>query len=307
MLTVSDARAKIYLGQTARIDGAKVAPGIGTDISWTVVAAPFGSTITAASLQDATSASPSFKPDLLGGYTLQISGRKDGATASVLVFIEAIDAPVFWREVYLTGSENAVRSASITTHVGGIYGGSDRTVSCAPDAGSDADSGLGPSAFAQFAVYGARLGASGGDTWEAPPGSPSRVVFVDGALLSGGGARTSLSVATSQSSCGSSDSKALETLIADPDAGPAVSLVANARFSPTGNRIAYLHDVDGKARLTAIGFDGSAKRELAPFYGTGADAGGLDSDAGSSFANSGGLCRWASSRHDGRTRRTWDG
>jgi hypothetical protein len=283
-ITVSGARAKIYLGQTAKIDGASVAAGITTDISWTVLTAPFGSTITAASLQDATTASPTFKPDLLGGYTLQINGRKDGAPASVIVFIEAIDAPIFWREGHVTGSQNfsADESVAVTTHVGGVYGAGDRAVNCAPDAGFDPDGGVDPSSSLQLAVYGARLSASGGDMWEAPPGSPSRVVFVDSTVV-GTLPQTSLSVATSQSSCGSPDSKSIETLTMDAGAGgiiPALSLVENARFSPSGDRIAYLHDVDGKARLSTIAFDGSAKRELAPFYATGSDAGGLDPDAG---------------------------
>jgi hypothetical protein len=61
----------------------------------------------------------------------------------------------------------------------------------------------------------------------------------------------------------------------DPGAGAALTVVENTRFSPSGDRIAYVHDIDGKARLSSIGFDGSAKRELAPFYGTGAHGGGL--------------------------------
>jgi MYXO-CTERM domain-containing protein len=291
-LTVSDVRAKIYLGQTARIDGTKLAPGITTDIAWTVVNAPFGSAITAASVQDATSASPTFKPDLLGGYTLQISGRKDGVTASVLVFIEAIDAPVFWREAYVKGTQTTLFTESVTTHVGGVHGGGDRAVNCTPDAGgganalADAGPEGGPDPLAlQLLQVGPILSAAGGDVWEAPPGLPSRVVFVDATQVPERLLRTSLSVATSQSACGSSEAKSLETLTYDPGAGAALTAVENTRFSPGGDRIAYVHDIDGKARLSSIGFDGSAKRELAPFYGTGADGGGLDADAGNRAPN----------------------
>lgn len=289
VFTVSEARAKIYLGQTAKIDGATLAPGITSNISWSVVAAPSGSAITAATLQGATSASPSFKPDLLGGYTLQISGSKDGVTASVLVFIEAVDAPVFWRQSDVLAIDGGFGSISLSTHAGGIYGGSDRTVSCAPDSGSSSD----PNVLGAVVGFGFRFGASAGDVWEAPPGTPSRVVFVEVSAGSGGGVRTSLSVATSQSSCGSPESRELEALTTSAiEAGaetvpPLGSLVQGARFSPSGNRIAYLHDVDFKARLTAIGVDGSAKRELAPFYGL-ANGAGLDPDAGSSFASQGG-------------------
>jgi hypothetical protein len=50
------------------------------------------------------------------------------------------------------------------------------------------------------------------------------------------------------------------------------------QFSPDGTRIAYLHTVAAKPRLATIGFDGSGKRDLAPFQSVG--AGGLDPDAG---------------------------
>jgi hypothetical protein len=276
VLTVSTVRAKLYLGQTAKIDGAAVAPGITTDIAWSSVAAPFGSAITLASLQGATTATPSFKPDLLGQYTFQISGRKDGATTSVLVFIEAVDAPVFWREAHVVGSGEVLTTATLATHVSGIYGGGDRQVSCSastlPDGGASAASLLQP------ALDAARLTANGGDVWEAPPGSPSRVVYADVAPVVGGG--TSLWVVTSQSTCGSSDAKMIEAFPLGADLS-SVSFVGSARFSPSGNRVAYLHDVGGKARLAAVGIDGSAKRDLAPFYGTGASGGGLDPDAGS--------------------------
>lgn len=300
VLTVSTARAKLYLGQTAKIDGAAVAPGITTDIAWSVVAAPFGSAITVASVQGATTATPSFKPDLLGAYTLQISGRKDGVATSVLVFIEALDAPVFWREAHLIGTADVLTTAAVTTHMSGVYGGTDRQVSCA--APSAVDSGAPVNTLFEWTLGAAQSSAKGGDVWEAPPGSPSRVVFVDVIPMVGGG--TSLWSATSQSACGSSDAKMLETLTLGVDLA-SLSFVENARFSPSGNRIAYLHDVGGKAKLAAIGSDGSAKRELAPFYGTGASGGGLDPDAGTAFVPAAGLPlgqlspRWKDETHVG--------
>ena len=39
-LTISSSRAKLYLGQTAKIDGATIAPEIVSKLAWTVVAAP---------------------------------------------------------------------------------------------------------------------------------------------------------------------------------------------------------------------------------------------------------------------------
>lgn len=282
VLTVSDARAKLYLGQTAKIDGPGVAPGISSAYAWKVIAAPFESTITTESLEGASTATPLFKPDRLGAYTLQVTGEKDGVSSSVVVLVEAIDAYVFWRELTLVKQGEAL-GGGLSTRVGGIHGSRERTVGCieAPeDGGSEATS----------LAYSARIGAAAGDTWEAPPGQPSRVVFPSLMLTltapSTGRLRSWLEVATSQSACGSPEAKALETLESDfalvdgddelvlPDA------IHNARFSPDGNRIAYLRDVGGRSRLATVGFDGSDKRDLAPFHSAGPDAGGLNPDAG---------------------------
>lgn len=285
VLTVSDARAKLYLGQTAKIDGLSVAPGISSAYAWKVLAAPFESTIKTESLEGASTATPLFKPDLLGTYTLQVTGEKDGVSSSVVVLIEAIDAPVFWRELTLSQSGGTL-GGGLSTRVGGVHGSRERSVDCIetpPDGGGEQ---------AMMLLYSARIGGSVGDTWEAPPGQPSRVVFPTiAANPATGRIKSSLTVATSQSTCGSPEAKVLETLetdagvvggggddddddVASPDA------IHNARFSPDGNRIAYLHDVGGRARLATVGFDGSGKRDLAPFHSAGPDAGGLDPEAG---------------------------
>ncbi|HVJ88183.1 MAG TPA: hypothetical protein VM580_00165, partial [Labilithrix sp.] len=93
VLTVSDARAKIYLGQTVKVDGASIAPNIASELAWTVLAAPSDSAIKTESLQDASSATPTFTPDRLGTYTLQLSGKDNGVSSAVVVLIEALDAP----------------------------------------------------------------------------------------------------------------------------------------------------------------------------------------------------------------------
>ena len=128
-LTISATRAKLYLGQTAKFDGAALAPNAVTDITWQVVFAPSESKITTADLANATTATPSFKPDVMGAYTLQVSGKKDGQVSSVLVYIEAVDAPVFWREGRATMGENK-SSYAASTYVGGVYGANARAVAC---------------------------------------------------------------------------------------------------------------------------------------------------------------------------------
>lgn len=63
----------------------------------------------------------------------------------------------------------------------------------------------------------------------------------------------------------------------------------------------------GRSHLSTIGFDGSGKRNLAPFYSAGPDAGGLDPDAGMVFVPGGPwgmplldvVPRWKDSAHVG--------
>jgi len=276
VLTISDTRSKVYLGQTAKLDGARIAPNITTEIAWKVVAAPQESAITTESLHDASTSTPSFTPDRLGTYTLQVSGSKDGVATSVIVLIEAVDAPVFWREGRISqveGSESA--SSSLSTHVGGVNGTRNREIDCPItfDGGSEGT-------VATLLLYTGRFGAALGDTWEAPPGSASRVAFIEFMGDPGSGAGSmALSVATSESTCGAGDAKHLDSVSMDGGGGGEPSAaIYGARFSPDGNRIAYLHDVDGRSRIATIGFDGSAKRDLSPFQSAGGDA-GLDPDA----------------------------
>jgi len=169
--TVSDTRAKLYLGQTAQLDGAALAPEV-TGLTWTVVFAPSGSAVTTVSVQDSTTASPRFTPDRLGAYSLQGAGTKDGAAFTVVVFVEALVTPVFWREAHLEPDQQDGGTAS-EMKVGALHGGPAHAVACAPVTGN-----LG-SVAAQYTLVGARVSASAGDTWEAPAGTASRVVFPD--------------------------------------------------------------------------------------------------------------------------------
>ena len=54
----------------------------------------------------------------------------------------------------------------------------------------------------------------------------------------------------------------------------------SARFSPEGTRVAYLHSVEGKPRLSTAGFRGEHPRLLSAFQSVGRNDGGLDPDAG---------------------------
>ena len=135
----------------------------------------------------------------------------------------------------------------------------------------------------QFAIISARTGASAGDTWEGPAGTPSRVVYSEITFNPANGQITStLAAATSVTSCAAGDAKILDSKVIPSESIDSFlnDSVQAARFSPDGTRIAYVHGSGGKPRLTTIGFDGSGKRDLSPFQSGGPDAGGLDPDAG---------------------------
>ena len=305
-LTISSSRAKLYLGQTAKIDGATIAPEIVSKLAWTVVAAPSESAITNESIQQAATASPSFKPDRLGSYTLQVSGEKaDGAEASVLVIVEAIDAPVFFRDLHLTGDQSSGENLTITTntYVAGAYGTEAKAIGCPVTSASDAGAAI----ESQIHFVSARAGAANGDSWEGPPGTPSRVVFTELEIsLEEQAMAARLTVATSSSTCGAPEAKVIDTRSTDGGVGgggPPL-LISNARFSPDGKRIAYMNDVNGGARLSTIGFDGNDKRDLSPVTAMG--DGGLNPDAGTMVVPTGGFVllgpippRWKDATHVG--------
>jgi MYXO-CTERM domain-containing protein len=104
-----------------------------------------------------------------------------------------------------------------------------------------------------------------GDSWEGPPGTPSRIAFpdIEGAFL--GPMTTRLTVATSTSTCAAADAKVIDTISGDADPvldDSSLNIIFNARFSPDGNRIAYLNAVNGVTRISTIGFDGAGKRDI---------------------------------------------
>ncbi|MBX3219004.1 MAG: hypothetical protein KF795_00715 [Labilithrix sp.] len=209
---------------------------------------------------------PSFKPDQLGLFTLQVSGAKaDGTTVSVVVIVEAIDVPVFVRDLHVTNGDPTLAATSTTnTLVAGAYGSAARAIDCPVT--TSVDGGDGSNLLVQ-AIIGTRSGAVSGDSWEGPPGTPSRVALPD-IRFAPAGITVGLTVATSTSRCGAAEAKVLDTTFvsANLEVAPASvpNFIFNARFSPDGNRIAYINDVGGSARISTVGFDGAGKRDLSP-------------------------------------------
>jgi len=283
--TISETRTKIYFGQTAKLDGAAIAPSAVTDIAWELIFAPGDSKLTTANLADANTATPRFTPDVFGGYTLRVTGKKDGQTSSVFVYVEAIDAPVFWRAVgYKRNSVSATVRAS--TFVAGVYSAPAKEIACATEEHPDRDS-----VSVQVATFFGRAGGSAGDVWEAPAGKASLVAYAEvdlSEVAAPGGegpptgeVKSRLVVATSDNACAAGDAKVLDTSNFPYDSGQGLftDAVQNVRFSPDGSRIAYLRGSRGRTRVASIGIDGSGKRELSPFQSRGTAAGGLDPEA----------------------------
>ena len=289
--TISESRTKIYFGHTARIDGAAIAPNAVTDIVWELVFAPSDSKLTTASLADAATATPHFTPDVLGGYTLRVTGRKDGQASSVFVYVEAVDAPVFWRTVSYkrAGTSGAVKAS---TFVGGVYGAAAvKEVACAQQQFGGVEGGT-PDEFLSFTLVMGRAGGSAGDVWEGPAGTASRVAYAD-IDFSGvrsvtneddsteleGVVKSKLIIATSDNTCANGDAKVLDTSDFTLSSGNSLELFRdppqNVRFSPDGSRLAYLRSSNMRVHVATVGIDGSGKRELSPLHGD-----GMDPDAG---------------------------
>jgi hypothetical protein len=117
---------------------------------------------------------------------------------------------------------------------------------------------------------------------------------------------SNLYVATSESACGATTAKVVAAKATDGGLGSALPpILLGARFSPDGNRIAYVHNVNEATVLSTIGFDGANNRDLSSFVAEG-DA-GLNPDAAAPIISLGSanaflgpiLPRWKDATHVG--------
>ena len=193
--------------------------------------------------------------------------------------------PVFFRDAHLSGPSSGGGgdvTVSLTTQVAGAWGSAATVVGCPVTNVSDGGSGDN----AEFSIFAARAGASNADSWEAPPGTPSRVVFsqmdIDESNTSS--IQSTLAVATSESACGAPEAKVL--LTTGSDAGGSIpDIVYNARFSPDGNRIVYVSNVQAATRVSRSGSTARTSG-ICPRSTLVGDA-GLDPDAAASPIPSG--------------------
>lgn len=238
----------VYLGQVASLDASgSVPPGV--TFAWTVSSAPPGSAITTASLLNADTAKATFTPDKAGDYALQLAVSGGGASDQKTVTVHAVEAMVF----YNTLDFNADGGPASAVNVVKASGADTHAVTCLnqPDGGAQ---------IPEYSWFRAAYGS--GDTWEAPAGQASRFALAaierDNA---DGGAKSVLYGGTSESTC-AAPPKALDS----ESAGPSILGHFSVRFSPDGNRLAFIDLADVAAiSVRTVGFDGSNPHSIGPY------------------------------------------
>lgn len=238
---------KLYLGQIAQLDasGSTITPASPPTFKWVVDSVPPGSAIVSASIFNAGSAKPSFTPDVVGDYKLKVVVTAGGAMAEKTVTVSAYEAQTIFQYTDTPGGgpigRYGMRAAPTVTDAAA------RDLSCNVwDAGP-------------YDNIGEALAATGADFWEGPPGSDSKVVWVDTDARADGGLGVTLKVVSTSSTCATAPTKLDEFL--DINAG----VLIEPRFSPNGSRVAYLSKPKSGDVVATIGADGSAKHLVAPF------------------------------------------
>lgn len=241
----------VYLGAAVKLDATASTGPVGFTYAWALATAPAGSAVTTASLADATTATPAFAPDRPGAYALTLTVASGSVTSTIPVTVTAVDPTVFYLE---TESSSGVNRAGVKA-VGALSGDGGVPVACSVN-----DAGV---SYSSSSSYSAQFGA---DTWEGPAGTASRIAYVAAVAPAGGGtATTALHATTSTATCASAP------VVLDSFAGDPVNTrpFEQPRFSPSGNRIAYVKNADTGSTVTTVGFDGAQARNIGAFYANG--------------------------------------
>ena len=241
----------VYTGSPAAIDASQTNA---SEFAWAVKVAPAGSTVTTQSLAGATTARPSFVPDVSGDYVLELTARGNGASATTTVKVKAVAAPVFFMQTNFNESPPYFEYRTIGADKSGSHPVACRINGPVSDAGGE---------VGQFFFLSMLLADIGLDWWEAQPGSPSRVAFTTMEFFPDGGRDTYLSLGTNESSC----TVAPAILRTAPEDGGNDSdrLFVQPRFSPNGARVAFVEDRQAGKMVGAVSYDGNDRRDIAPF------------------------------------------
>ncbi len=251
----------VYTRTLARLDATT---SEGSTYTWTLKSAPPGSAVTTDSIESATTARPSFVPDVSGEYLLDLAVGNEGVTSTREVRVTAVPAPIFYML-----SNIKERPPYAEYRVVGADGTGGHPVACRiqpefPDAGPDSgDDGDGTAFLGILPFF---LADFGMDWWEAPPGQPSRAAFQKFLFADGGIGGGRLAVATQDSTCQSpgADIRVIDTTRADGGDNNQ-PLIIHPHFSPDGRRIAYIEQRPSGHFVSIAGYDGQDYRVIAPF------------------------------------------
>ena len=267
-----DAKANdldVYVQQTATLDATASTPSSAT-FSWQLASAPAGSNVTTASIANATTATPSFVPDVLGTYVLTLNVTSGGASSTKNVNVRAFTGKAFLSHFVPVdaGSQSDVVFAPTFGGDGGTS-----TVSCETLYKQTFTSTAGTIPAAPFAEQ----TLPGSIDWrEGPPASEAIVAFGFRETAPDGGYTNYLATGTSSSQCGT-----LLKLDALVNAG---DVPMGVRISPNADRAAFIRQNGSSIDVATIGLDGSNLRVLGSVYrATDGGAGTLPTTTGYSF------------------------
>ncbi len=238
----------VYVGQTATLVSHVPVGTTGVTYAWTLDVVPLNSTLTTASLGQATTGAPTFVPDQVGTYALTGVATHQGAVEIAHVQVRAYEAPIFYLQAQTSPSTAAFVRAIGT--LGTDAGALDCFLSTPQ----------GPNE-----TWGPRVGGAGADFWEGAPGTESRLalMYPDNDPDTGVNGISLIAISSKTSACSGARLRR--------DEGAPVPFI-QPRLSPDGARIAYVRAVPGAAAVAAVGFDGQNPHlDVAPYF---ADADG---------------------------------
>jgi hypothetical protein len=246
--TAAGSDVAIYVGQLAQLDASASTPPNAT-FAWTVTSAPAGSTIVTASLTGATTAKPTFTPDLVGDYALKVVVTANGLSANKSITVHAHPGKTFFGHVDALPDAGAISEVRFAN----TDGTGKSTVSCDTTVrtGQSALDTLG-SPYAQDILIDTL------DWQEGAPADDPKVVFGFRDVVDDGGFTNYLAVGKGSSTCA--------TLAKVDPIVNAGNLPQGTRIAPNGDRAAFVRNSGTSVDIATVGLDGTNLRILGQMF-----------------------------------------
>jgi hypothetical protein len=241
------AASSIYLGQTATLDASKTtATGGQLALVWSLSSVPPGSRLTSENLMGATTAKPSFVPDVAGRYLLHLEASATGVHTNADTSVTATLPQIFFARGTLSDAANGA-SASAVYMVADSLGGNAHAILCPDRAIGNITSKIAPDALLAGRLV---------DFWEGPAGTAYQFAAFTLDYTPSLGYATHLWVGTGASTCSS----------APVDLGSAAFAPApygtEPHFSPDGSRFVVY---DSEWNVVTYASDGTDKHVVSPY------------------------------------------